>query len=1327
MRMRTVASAVFLCILATAAFAQYSPPAGSSVLEQLYSPLFLAGGASLVSDSSPAADVLNPAASGAKQRLTFDLNSTALFGTLESDEGFDLSLNGGVTAPTRVGVFSGSLHAINANFQNVDLGTLLGLNVSFAKDLYPKLLVGVGLGAQYGGSDWGLAADLGFIHLPGDVGFMKDLRWGVALRGLGKAVDPDGAGPITGLPDPFTLAGGLAFDVIQTENVVWSFNSDVALPSFQNLRFDLGTQLALYDRVFLYLSTGFDLHEIAVGNGRPVPLGFGASVKIGTSVSRDKSELKTTLAAAPLQSGIWAVGLDANLPVGMRDKNPPAIELQTDQQYISPNHDGVQDELVRSLKITDERDIKGYRFVVLDSSGAKVREIVNKDERPENVTVKNVFSRLAYVRRGITVPPQLQWDGRTDQGGTAPDGAYTYYVESWDDNGNVGRSKTGTVIVDDTPPTAELKAAYLVFSPNGDGNKDTLPLEISGSQEVDWKGSMQHSQGEEVKGYEWKDSSPQSFEWDGKNAQGLLVPDGVYSFRLGATDLAGNSFSTKLDNIIVSTLATPINITISDSYLSPNEDGIKDTVVFELHVPVTSGIEKWTLSVVNATGETRRTFSGTQDLPAEVVFDGKDDKGKVLPEGTYVGKLEVLYVNGNNPKAGSPPLVIDLTAPSASASADLTIFSPDGDGNKDTVTIYQETSEEQLWNGAIEDIEGKTVRSFSWRGVADPKFQWDGRTDAGKLAPDGIYLYSVKATDRAGNSGESRRIRIELNTEATEVFVSADSDVFSPNADGVKDTLTIRPRLKVSEGVASYALRILDKSGQAVRSLQAQNRAPEDFVWDGLDNRGRRVPDGVYTAELSLEYQKGDRHLVKTGPFTVDTQAPTIEASAEYGLFSPDGDGNRDFLPIEQKSSNEQLWEGAILNSKGQTVRSYYWKGQAASLRWDGKDENGNKIPDGQYSYRVKGTDRAGNTVVREIKGIVMDTRQTAAFLTVSSDGFSPNGDKVADTIDFTPVVTLAEGIQSWTLQMVNAEAGVQKSFTGAPPVPARISWDGKSDSGSIAREGTYQALLRVDYLKGNRPQAQSAQFRLDVTAPQVEVSLTPQPFSPDNDGVDDEVTIGLKVKDISPIADWGIRIDDPEAHPFVEFVGKGMPSERIIWNGLSDSGELVQAASDYMLHFTIKDELGNARTVNKLIAVDVLVIREGDKLKIRIPSITFPPNSPDLSKVTEPEKAEKNDWVLKRLAQILTKYSAYDFRIEGHANEIFWDNPAKAALEEKEELLPLSLARAEAVKAALVSLGLKADRISVAGLGGSSPVVPFSDAENRWKNRRVEFILLKK
>jgi outer membrane protein OmpA-like peptidoglycan-associated protein/flagellar hook assembly protein FlgD len=408
-------------------------------------------------------------------------------------------------------------------------------------------------------------------------------------------------------------------------------------------------------------------------------------------------------------------------------------------------------------------------------------------------------------------------------------------------------------------------------------------------------------------------------------------------------------------------------------------------------------------------------------------------------------------------------------------------------------------------------------------------------------------------------------------------------------------------------------------------------------------------------------------------------------------------------------------------------VRTYYWKGQAASFRWDGKDENGNRLPDGKYGYRVRGTSRSGTSITKELKGLEVDTRPASAFLTVSSDGFSPNGDGVLDAIELKPVITLEQGIQSWTLQMVHEQAGAQKTFSGTAKVPASLAWDGKTDKGEPAAEGAYAGLLRVDYLKGNRPQAQSTPFKLDVSGPQIELALSPLPFSPDNDGVEDEITISLKVKDISPVSEWSLNIDDPEGHSFVSFSGKGVPAERIIWNGLSDSGELVQAASDYPLRISIRDRLGNTRVEQKLIAVDVLVMRDGDKLKIRIPSITFPANSADLSKVEDAEKAAKNDWVLNRLAQILSKYSAYDFLIEGHANLVYWNDPARAAREEKEELAPLSLARAEAVKNSLVALGLKAERISVAGLGGTSPIVPFSDEENRWKNRRVEFILLKK
>jgi outer membrane protein OmpA-like peptidoglycan-associated protein len=45
----------------------------------------------------------------------------------------------------------------------------------------------------------------------------------------------------------------------------------------------------------------------------------------------------------------------------------------------------------------------------------------------------------------------------------------------------------------------------------------------------------------------------------------------------------------------------------------------------------------------------------------------------------------------------------------------------------------------------------------------------------------------------------------------------------------------------------------------------------------------------------------------------------------------------------------------------------------------------------------------------------------------------------------------------------------------------------------------------------------------------------------------------------------------------------------------------------------------------------------------------------------------------------------------------------------------------------ALAGLGIAESRITTEGMGASRPIVPFSDLVNRWKDRRVEFILIKK
>jgi outer membrane protein OmpA-like peptidoglycan-associated protein/flagellar hook assembly protein FlgD len=1315
---------ILLLLVLLPLFADYNPPAGSGSIFDFYSPVFLGGGVTSLSAESPVADVLNPAASGAVQRLTLDFSYIGLFGSA-AEAGLGNFLNAGITYPTRAGVLSGSVHLLHSPFDSLNLGTMGTLHVSFAKDLFPNLLVGAGLGFL-AGADWGLGLDLGMLHQVGDLRGLKDFRWGAALRGIGKGYDPAAEGG-TSFPAPFTPAVGLGFDLIDNDTFLWAVHSDVAFPVFQNVRFTLGSDLTYRDLVTLRLATTLDAAELMNGTGRDLPLSFGLSVTYNTPVRNRDSELKASASAAPFRNGIWGVGAGVNIPIGLLDRDPPEIRITTDkEEYISPNLDGVLDDLTKPIAITDARYVKGYRFIVSDSQGNPVREIVNADERPENVSFKNIVDRLLYVKEGIQVPESLRWDGRNDSGTVVADGAYSYRVEAWDDNGNLGKSASGTVIVDNTPPSAAVSASYLVFSPNGDGNKDVLLLEQNGSIEDLWQFSIRDAAGAEKVSFSWQNQAPQNFEWNGKDGAGALAADGVYSYRVTATDRAGNTGSAQLDNIIINTMSTPIRLAVNPAVFSPNDDGVRDTAQIALEVPVTSGIERWRLELRGENGEVRRTYTGGSRIDPTLVFDGRDDAGKVLGEGSYRTFLEVFYQNGNNPKAESPALTVDLTPPSAAVSADLAVFSPDGDGNKDSVTIFQETSEETLWQGIIENLDGQPVHTFSWRGRADPRLVWTGRGDDGSLQPDGIYFYSLKSADRAGNAAGSKKLRFEINTQKTEVFISSDQTTFSPNADGIKDRVRLTPNLKVSEGVARFSLRILDRQGTAVKNVTGQNRPPEAYAWDGLDDQGRRLPDGEYIAALILDYTKGDHHEVRTASFTIDTTPPEATLSAAYTLFSPDGDGRRDEIPIRQSTSPEVLWEGEIRDAANGTVRSFYWKQKAEDFNWDGRDDNGNRAADGRYTYILKSADAAGNTTSVNLAGIEIDTRRTPIFATVSGSGFSPNGDGRFDAIELRLVVPETAGVQSWKLDIVHAERGVQKSFSGAAPVPASVKWDGQG-AGGRAPEGMYRGVLAVEYQKGNRPEASTTSFLLDVSAPKLAIGLKPQPFSPDNDGVDDELAIGLQVQDQSPIERWSIQIEDPTGVSFARYEGRGMPADRIIWNGLSNSGELVQSAEDYPITLEATDVLGNMARARDDIAVDVLVIREGDRLKIRITSIVFPANSPDLNQVADPENLARNNKTLKRLVGIFNKYRSYSIRIEGHANSVYWAEVARAAKEQEEVLLPLSKARAEAVKQALVQLGLDAARITTDGLGGAEPLVPFGDEVNRWKNRRVEFILVKK
>jgi len=74
----------------------------------------------------------------------------------------------------------------------------------------------------------------------------------------------------------------------------------------------------------------------------------------------------------------------------------------------------------------------------------------------------------------------------------------------------------------------------------------------------------------------------------------------------------------------------------------------------------------------------------------------------------------------------------------------------------------------------------------------------------------------------------------------------------------------------------------------------------------------------------------------------------------------------------------------------------------------------------------------------------------------------------------------------------------------------------------------------------------------------------------------------------------------------------------------------------------------------------------------------------------------------------------------------IYWWNNGLGALEQKYILLPLSQARSEAIRNALVQRNLDPTMFTTIGVGASDQLVPDSDLTQRWQNRRVAFFLEK-
>jgi flagellar hook assembly protein FlgD len=315
--------------------------------------------------------------------------------------------------------------------------------------------------------------------------------------------------------------------------------------------------------------------------------------------------------------------------------------------------------------------------------------------------------------------------------------------------------------------------------------------------------------------------------------------------------------------------------TISNIAISPNGDGVQDstTVAFTM-----SEAADWAISIRDAGGALVRQATGN-GTSASLTWDGTNDQGTLLPEGTYSLIATATSASGEA-RPVTADILVDLSPPSLmSVAVAPAAFNPDVDPASDHSTLTFVPSENGRARVSILDAGGKVVRRLTgWMTVAarSQAVSWDGKILSGGAlvaAPEGSYSLSVELRDLAGNSATvGRHVAVDRTLGA----VTVEPSTISPGGDGVKDATTIGFTLARAADTKVALLRgdtvlVTLRSRSAAAGVQA-------LTWDGKLDSGGYIASGDYTVRVTAKGTLGTTTAL--APLRVDATRPQLAAPA---------------------------------------------------------------------------------------------------------------------------------------------------------------------------------------------------------------------------------------------------------------------------------------------------------------------------------------------------------------------------------------------------------------------------------------------------------------
>jgi cell division septation protein DedD len=180
----------------------------------------------------------------------------------------------------------------------------------------------------------------------------------------------------------------------------------------------------------------------------------------------------------------------------------------------------------------------------------------------------------------------------------------------------------------------------------------------------------------------------------------------------------------------------PVNeLQLSESAISPNDDGVADSTTFHFKVRAN---DKWRLTLRDAYTEQIWEKSGTGSPAEGVVWNGLGSDNKLVPDGDYVAQLHIIDEKGTLHLRNSEKVTVDLIP----ATVEISKKTPASVGIK-TWDINLIAN----WKLEIFDVGNKSVEKSEGRGAPPETIVL---TKVPQLAPS-TYKFALTVKDIAGN------------------------------------------------------------------------------------------------------------------------------------------------------------------------------------------------------------------------------------------------------------------------------------------------------------------------------------------------------------------------------------------------------------------------------------------------------------------------------------------------------------------------------------------------------------------------------------------------